>query len=70
MCLKELIEQLKSISEIEIKLKFFYKINFLMGGDLKWLANIYGINAANSNYPCIWCHCNKLYFIIIKKKKR
>ena len=27
-----------------------------MGGDLKWIATIYGINYANSNYPCPWCH--------------
>ena len=26
-----------------------------MGGDLKFLATIYGINAANSLFPCIWC---------------
>lgn len=26
-----------------------------MGGDLKWLATVYGLNAANSNYPCPWC---------------
>ena len=30
-----------------------------MGGDLQWLANITGINAANSDHPCIWCKWNK-----------
>lgn len=29
-----------------------------MGGDLKFLALIYGINAANSKYPCIYCTNN------------
>ena len=27
-------------------------------GDLKWLANMNGINAANANHSCIWCPWN------------
>ena len=26
-----------------------------MGGDLKWIASVYGLKSANSNYPCPWC---------------
>ena len=27
----------------------------MQGGDLKWLAIMHGINAANSTQPCVWC---------------
>ena len=30
-----------------------------MAGDLKFLANMLGINHANANLPCIWCKCPK-----------
>ena len=30
-------------------------LNFFFGGDLKWISEVYGINAANSLYPCPWC---------------
>ncbi len=32
-----------------------YKIKKYLGDDLKSLACLYGINAANSRCPCIWC---------------
>ncbi len=54
ICLKELIEQIEIITEITVEKKN-HRINFKMGGDLKWLATVYGLNAANSNYPCPWC---------------
>lgn len=58
ICLNELIEKLSLIKQIEIK-GITYEINFMIGGDLKWIATIYGINYANSNYPCPWCHWKK-----------
>ena len=30
-----------------------------MGGDWKFLAMVTGIDAASSDYACIWCHCKK-----------
>ncbi len=39
-----------------------YKIRFYLGADLKFLANIMGLNSASSNYPCVWCTCHKLNF--------
>lgn len=30
---------------------------FLGGGDLKFLALVCGINAANATYSCVWCKC-------------
>jgi len=35
-----------------------YKIEFYLGGDLKFLANMMGINGANANYPCVSCTCH------------
>ena len=53
-CLKSLTDKLKVIEEIEINNQI-YQIEFFAGGDLKWLSNCFGINAANSKYPCPFC---------------
>ena len=45
------------MQSIEIENQIF-KIEWTTGGDLKWLANIHGIKAANSNNPCVWCPWN------------
>ena len=39
-----------------------YKINWYLSGDLKFLALVLGINAANSYYPCIFCDSHKNTF--------
>ena len=28
-----------------------------MGGDMKFLLLIYGLDAANGQYSCLWCKC-------------
>ena len=56
--MKEIIIEIEEIETISINGKNF-KIEKFIGGDLKFLALIYGINAANSNQPCIWCSWNK-----------
>ena len=32
-----------------------YSIQFFLGGDLKFLAMVCGIDAANAEYACVWC---------------
>ncbi len=32
-----------------------YYIKFSLGGDLKWLSTVLGINSACSDFPCPWC---------------
>ena len=66
--LKELISKLKEITQINIKDQL-YNINFFSGGDLKWTSLCYGINNANSNFPCPWCtwENNKIEIDQIKK---
>ena len=57
IALKEIIEKIEQINKITIEEKVF-DIKWTQGGDLKWLANMNGINAANANHPCIWCPWN------------
>ena len=61
ICLSDITRELREIKEIEIGGKV-YEIRMYMGGDLKFLASVYGINAANSMYPCLWCKCCKTQF--------
>lgn len=48
------MSKLEKIKEIVIN-NTTYHISFLAGGDLKWLSEVFGINAGNSHYPCPWC---------------
>ena len=36
-----------------------YKIQFFLGGDLKFLAIVCGIEAANADHACVWYNCPK-----------
>jgi hypothetical protein len=56
--LKEIIEELQNFRELLIN-GIEYNIKYTLGGDLKWLAIVTGINAANSDQPCPWCKFNK-----------
>ena len=57
-CLQEVKNQIDELNDIIID-NFHYKIEKYIGGDLKMLAIMYGINAATSNCPCIWCTWDK-----------
>lgn len=34
-----------------------YKIEYFLGGDLKFLALVCGLGRANEDYPCVGCKC-------------
>ena len=36
-----------------------YRIKFYLGGDLKFLALVCGIESANAEHACVWCKCPK-----------
>ena len=36
-----------------------YEIKYFLGGDMKFLALVCGIDSATCTYPCIWCKCPK-----------
>jgi hypothetical protein len=65
VCLSELFEELENIEYIEIKQQK-YKIDKILGGDLKFLGIVMGLSSANSNYPCIWCINHKNQFAILE----
>ena len=56
-CFENVSDQIDSLEEVIYENKR-YKITKYFGGDLKILAIMCGINAANSNFPCIWCTWN------------
>ena len=35
-----------------------HRVEYFLGGDLKFLAIACGIEAANSNFSCVWCTCS------------
>jgi hypothetical protein len=60
-CLQIIKQDYYSLTQIEIQSKNknimnSYRIEKFLGGDWKYLAIILGINAANSNYFCLYCH--------------
>ena len=58
ICFEDLGKQIDQLENITIDNKI-YQIQKYFGGDLKILAIICGLNAANSNMPCIWCKWDK-----------
>jgi len=55
---KEIISDLEKIKTVAID-GIIFEIEWSLGGDLKWLATVQGINSANSNQPCLWCMWHK-----------
>jgi len=56
--LRELSELLSALKEINVD-GTIYKIEWWLGGDLKFLLLVLGLNAANSYYCCAWCVLHK-----------
>ena len=56
--LQDIINDAKNCDVIQVDGKQ-YNIEFYLGGDLKFLAIVCGIEAANAEYACVWCKCPK-----------
>ena len=56
--LEDIISEAKDLEVLTIRDKV-YSIQFFLGGELKFLASVCGIGAANSEHACIWCKCPK-----------
>ena len=54
--LSDLVEEVEHLSSIMIK-GVTVPIEFYLGGDLKFLAIICGIQSAMATYSCVWCTC-------------
>ena len=55
--LADIIKEVAELTEIEVN-GIIFKIEYFLCSDLKFLALICGIEAANSIYSCIWCKCS------------
>ena len=56
--LQDIIAEAENCEVVNVDDKV-YNIEFYLGGDLKFLAIVCGIDAANADHACIWCKCPK-----------
>ena len=56
--LEDIIAEAKDLEVLTIRDKV-YTIQFFLGGDLKFLAAVCGVEAANAEHACVWCKCPK-----------
>ena len=57
--LEDICNEGKQLKSITINDKS-YEIETYLGGDLKFLAMVCGIDAANCEHACVWCKCPRL----------
>ena len=56
--LKDICSEAKDIEVVTIEGQI-YRVQFYLGGDLKFLALACGIESANAEHACVWCKCSK-----------
>ena len=56
--MQDIITEAKSLKNVTIN-NTTYEIKYFLGGDMKFLALVCGIDSATCIYPCIWCKCPK-----------
>jgi len=56
--LSDIIQEAKDLQCITVEESVF-RIQYFLGGDLKFLALSCGIESASCNHACIWCKCPK-----------
>ena len=56
--LQDIIEEARDLNCVSVEDKVF-KIDYYLGGDIKFLATVCGIKGPTSEYSCIWCKCPK-----------
>ena len=55
--MEEILVKIKQLQNHQINIDGRdYTIKFMLGGDLKFIALVFGINAANSHHCCPWCY--------------
>ena len=55
LALEEMLGLIKDIKALYIN-GTSYNVDFFLGGDLKFIAMIFGIQCANAHHSCPWCH--------------
>ena len=56
--LEDIINEATDLEVLTVNEKVF-KLQYFLGGDWKFLAVVCGLEAATSEYACIWCKCPK-----------
>ena len=56
--LKDIIEEARDLNSISVEDQIF-KLDYYLGGDMKFLAAVCGIEGATSEFSYIWCKCPK-----------
>ena len=56
--LSDIIQEAKDLQCITVEESVF-RIEYFLGGDLKFLAVFCGIESASCDHACIWCKCPK-----------
>lgn len=54
--LTDIVKEASELQSIEVN-GHTHKIEYFLGGDLKFLALVCGIEAANGTFSCVWCKC-------------
>ena len=54
--LEDILKEASELKSVSINGRT-HQIEYFLGGDLKFLALVCGIEAANGSYSCIWCKC-------------
>ena len=55
--LADILKEAEELQSIEVN-GHTHNIEYFLGGDMKFLALVCGIEAANGNYSCVWCKCH------------
>ena len=55
--LADIVKEASELRSIKVRGKE-HEIEYFFGGDLKFLAIVCGIEAANAKYACVWCKCS------------
>jgi len=54
--LRDIAGEIKNTTSITVN-GLTFEIEYLLGGDWKFLTIFSGLKAANSSYSCVWCKC-------------
>ena len=55
--LTDIINEARELQSVTIN-GGVHRVEYFLGGDLKFLAIVCGIEAANANFSCVWCKCS------------
>ncbi len=57
--LSDIAKEASELQSIELD-GVSYAIEYFLGGDMKFIALVCGIDAANAEYSCTWCKCSNM----------